>query len=70
MKVGDVLIYRRWWCWGQSEEEITVTHVEPIDECISEIHCSNGIIFDITNGKKYVEIGDAYDGESVKLKEQ
>lgn len=70
MKVGDVLIFKRWWCWGQSEEEITVTHVRPIDECYSEIHCSNGIVFDIKNGEKYAEVSDAYEGESVKLKEQ
>lgn len=70
MKVGDVLIYKRWWCWGQSEEEITVIHVRPIDECHSEIHCSNGIVFDIKNGEKYAEVSDAYEGESVKLKEQ
>lgn len=69
MKVGDVLIFKRWWCWGQSEEEITVTHVKPIDECHSEIHCSNGIVFDIKNGEKYAEVSDAYEGESVKLKE-
>lgn len=70
MKVGDVLIFKRWWCWGQSEEEITVTHVRPIDEWHSEIHCSNGIVFDIKNGEKYAEVSDAYEGESVKLKEQ